>query len=58
MVTQPEVAWCWASNKRMVVRKTVVVVVDDVAAAPCMSMAVVDVAGEGIAEFAVVDRDN
>lgn len=57
MVTQPEVAWCWASNKRMVVRKTVVVV-DDVAAAPCMSMAVVDVAGEGIAEFAVVDRDN
>lgn len=41
----------------MVVRKTVVVV-DDVAAAPCMSMAVVDVAGEGIAEFAVVDRDN
>ena len=42
----------------MVVRKTVVVVVDDVAAAPCMSMALVDVAGEGIAEFAVVDRDN
>ena len=58
MVTQPEVAWCWASNKRMVARKTVVVVVDDVAAVPCMSMAVVDVVGEGIAAFAVVDRDN
>ncbi len=56
VVTQPEVAWCWASNKRMVVRRTVVV--DDVAAAACMSMAAVGVVGEGIAEFAEVDLDN